>query len=155
MALQIRQGGTWITPTALKIYSGGAWRNIRGIKIYANGAWRDVASFTSPISLAISPTSISKSSVSSVVTTAAVTATPTGGTSPYSYSWTRLSGASEITANSPTSASTSFTGDGVPNGVTLTAIFRCTVTDSFGSTASAEITVSVRNREFLEGSGTL
>lgn len=152
MTLQIRRGGSWITPTGLKIYKAGAWRSIQAIKIYAGGAWRDVANFTPPsggggggggaIVLTLSRTSINKATFSSTGSTANVTATPSGGLAPYTYSWTRISG-SGINANTPSSATTSFQATGLSEDETRTATFRCTCTDSLGTSDAEDCAVSI------------
>lgn len=61
-----------------------------------------------------------------------------GGTP--TFAWTRISGASSVTADAPSSATTSFTsshGDG-----TAAAVFRCTVTLG-GQTATVDVSVSI------------
>lgn len=67
--------------------------------------------------------------------------TPSGGVGPYTYSWARVSGstvpgASSLTAQNPTWSAASVTG-------IQTAIWRVTVTDSLGATATAEISVTL------------
>ena len=67
------------------------------------------------------------------------TATATGGSTPYTYAWTRVSGSS-YTINSPTSAATTFTTTLAPSGY-KTGVYRCTVTDSLGAIAMADATI--------------
>ena len=77
-----------------------------------------------------------------VVTNPATVATASGGSGSYTYSWARISGSSAITADSPSSSSTTFRGT-VPAGFT-TAVFRVTVTDTVtGQTATADVTVTL------------
>jgi hypothetical protein len=159
MAMKQRLGGTWKDITGARVFYTGAWRPIKAIKVYFSGAWRDVAAFTSgAISLVISPTSISKSGLSSTQTTASATAVPSGGLSPYTYSWARYSilysGSATIVANSPTSASTTFTGSNMDSDTTTNAVFRCTCTDALGSSTTADITVAITVRQPLDGGGT-
>ena len=75
-----------------------------------------------------------------LVTTAAVTVTPTGGTGPYTYAWTLESG--NFTIISPTSASTTFRAS-VAAGETTEDVATCTVTDSLAATASVSIGVAI------------
>jgi hypothetical protein len=91
-------------------------------------------------SFTATPSSTSPSATASTVavTTAAVTLTINGGTGPYSYAWTKLSG-DAITAVSPTAASTQFRGAAMNVDEVRTAAFRCTVTDSLGATAQTAI----------------
>jgi hypothetical protein len=76
------------------------------------------------------------------VTSAAVTVTPSGGTAPYTYSWEWLNGDLAVSADTPTAATTTFSGliEGI---ATAFAYFRCLVTDANGSTVYTE-TVTVQ-----------
>ena len=77
------------------------------------------------------------------ITLGAVTAFPVSGTEPYSYAWTRVSGATDITADTPSASSTSFTVIAGTDSV-KTATFVCTVTDdTTASVDSPEVTVTV------------
>jgi hypothetical protein len=74
-------------------------------------------------------------------TTPTRTVTAAGGTAPYTYAWTKVSG-DTLTVNSPTAAATTFTGTpGVGN--TLQAVYRCTVTDNVAATATVDVSVSI------------
>lgn len=81
------------------------------------------------------------------VTTSEVVATPTGGTAPYSYLWTRTDADPSVwQILSPTAAATQFRAEGVGPEDTLTATFKCTVTDSLGATAdSADVNAQAIN----------
>ena len=61
------------------------------------------------------------------------------GVPPFSYAWTIVSG-DTITINSPTAASTTFSTT-LSYGQTKFTIVRLTVTDAYGATGSADITV--------------
>lgn len=75
-----------------------------------------------------------------VVTTGAVTATGSGGTAPYTYAWTLLSHSAITppTADSPTSAVTTFTQTGIAPSTAEDASWQCTVTDDNGNTANSD-----------------
>lgn len=77
-----------------------------------------------------------------LLTTPSVTATPSGGTGPYTYSWTRVSGSALISATSPASPTTAFSATLNPDDHE-TADFICTVTDANGATATASVSVSL------------
>lgn len=83
---------------------------------------------------------------SAVITTNQVTATPSGGASPYTYAWTLVtSDGGTWTAKSPTSASTKFSCSGVGAGIDYTATFLCTATDSTGGTGTVEVQAFASN----------
>ena len=156
MAMKVFQGGTWRDIVKCSVFQGGSWRVIKAIKVYQGGAWRDVANFTAgqgAITLALSPTSISKSGRTSTVNTANVTATPTGGQAPYTYAWVKQSGG-DITALNPANAITGFRAAGLAVDETRTAVFRCTATDNLGSSDSEDITVSITRLAALDPTGT-
>jgi hypothetical protein len=71
--------------------------------------------------------------------------TPSGGTAPYTYSWTRLSGdtpaISNSTAQNPTWSAT------VADGATNTSSWQVTVTDAVGRTTV--VTISVQLSYFM------
>jgi len=74
-------------------------------------------------------------------TTNSVTVTPAGGTAPYTYAWTKVSG-DDFDIGAPTTATTTFSGTPEFNS-DLSGVYRCTVTDDAGSPLTASITVSV------------
>ena len=74
------------------------------------------------------------------ISTGLVTMTPVGGSTPYTYSWVRISGAAAITANNPSAASTLFTAT-VAVDDTVTAVFECTVTDGAGQQVKKQVQV--------------
>lgn len=89
------------------------------------------------------PTDLTKTGTASSLTTASTTVTATGGTAPYTYAWTRLSGSTSIAADSASSATTTFTGTSLTAGSTNTAVFRCTITDNVAATKTVDVNVSI------------
>jgi hypothetical protein len=79
---------------------------------------------------------------SQTVVTNAVNATASGGTAPYTYSWSRQSGDSTITATTPTAAGTTFQAS-VARNIAKNAVFAVLVLDSLGAPAFSAL-VSVR-----------
>lgn len=78
------------------------------------------------------------------VTTPSVTVTASGGTGPYTYAWTRLAdGDQAISANSPSAATTTFTGSVTALGSFRIDTFRCRVTDSLGAVADVYVTAQI------------
>jgi hypothetical protein len=101
-------------------------------------------------------TQVAAATSNSNITTNIVTATVTGGTSPYKYRWkiTNQVGPGTITIGSPTAAATSFTfvnpyqtalfSPGVPLTTTkITATAVLTITDANGSVASANVGIAI------------
>jgi hypothetical protein len=77
------------------------------------------------------------------VTTDSVTVTPSGGTGPYTYLWSYVSGDATLSVNSSTSATTSFSGSITSLGQDRSAVWRCVVTDSLAATASTSVGVFI------------
>jgi hypothetical protein len=73
-------------------------------------------------------------------TTGSVTVTASGGTGPYTYAWTNVSGET-FTVTSPTAASTTFSITVAADDV-KTAEYRCTVTDSLAATYAVDVSVT-------------
>lgn len=94
------------------------------------------------MAVTLNPTALDHTGQTSTITTDTVTGTASGGTGPYSYQWTKISG-DNITANSPNSAGTTFTAANMSKLTIRQTTFRCTATDSLSATAYAEILVSI------------
>jgi hypothetical protein len=89
-----------------------------------------------------SHTSISKFGLTSAINTGAVTVTVTDPNGTPTYAWSKVSGDS-ITANSPSSASTTFRATGMGDPETREATFQCVVTDTPDAQAfTVEVTIT-------------
>lgn len=149
---KIRKGGVWRDITGCKIFAQGTWREILQIKIYKGGAWRTVANFSAPaggggggggtIAVSISPSSFSVHAEDTLqADSSTLTATPSGGVAPYSYTWEPITfgglcnGVSFTHAGLASTIVTMFFSGYGSGSVSL----RCTATDSLGSTGSATI----------------
>lgn len=75
------------------------------------------------------------------LTTNPVTVSQSGGTGTITYTWTKVSGGA-ITVNSSSSATTTFSGDPGPDS-SISATFKCTVTDSSSTPQIQTITIGV------------
>lgn len=133
-------GGSWRNVRGARAYVGGQWRRVTRKMVYINGAWRTAALFAPPLTVSVSPTTVSGfyspawPTPSYVTTSMAATATPSGGLPPYSYLWT---GGGDG-AFAPTKASTVFT-EYVDAQTFRQETYTVTVTDSVGQTATANV----------------
>ena len=91
------------------------------------------------------PQTESVTGIATTLSTGVVDVSALGGNGAYTFAWSWSSGGAGITINSPTSPSTSFTATGITRGATLTGTAVCTVTDSASNTASAYVTVTIKN----------
>lgn len=148
MALKFKDAaGVLRTITKLSVRDAGSvTRSIRSLKVKDGATLRTVATFILPLTVSISPSGgvfgAVSSSVGATVTTNAATATPAGGTAPYTYSWVRLSGFGA--ANTATSAVTTFS-EFVQPSIVKTGVFRVTVTDAASQTATATVNATFEN----------
>lgn len=85
-----------------------------------------------PIVVTVSPspstTTKSGGPLYGAVTSGVVTASATGGTGSYTYSWTYVSGSTNMTCNSPSAAATSFSTETNISGA-ITTVWKVTVSD--------------------------
>lgn len=107
------------------------------------------STYVAPLTASASPTVVSGYAArdpfpapptSLLIYTDATTVTPSGGTGPYTYAWTQVSG-DPFTCNNPTAATTTFRST-VAKASTNTSVWRCTVTDSLSATATVDINAS-------------
>ena len=127
--------------------AGNVLRVVSAIKVRdAGNVLRNV--FTS-LALSLSSEEASGTEWSSgggsiTVTSDPVTATPAGGTAPFSYAWARLSGDASISTTAGTSATTAFSAS-LPANDLIEAVFECTATDANGATAKASVTTTLHH----------
>lgn len=140
----IGPGPTDRTITAIRATGpDGVDRNItEGRVIGPDGVDRVFWQTVSPLSAIASPDPVSGTTFGTgTATTNATTVTPSGGTAPYTYAWTRVSYEASVAPSitSAAAASTTFTQTGIGTGESYGAVFRCTVTDANGLTATADV----------------
>lgn len=143
----LRKNGN-ISPSILRRRSGSAWANITAARRRISGSWVSVLG----LSAAAAPGSVSGSSTTPVngptsvnINTTSTTVTPTSGVTPYSYAWTLIASNGSWSINNPSSATCSFNALSVLRNETRTGTFRCTVTDTIGQTAIADISASAQH----------
>lgn len=93
-----------------------------------------------PLQVTITPSSIFDVDINCPITTAPATANAVGGTPPYTYLWTKVSGLVPVNIDAPTNQSTTFsrTAAGFSSGDV-----QCEVTDADSATVSAQIPVNL------------
>lgn len=141
-------GSAWVDLTTFKRWDGSSWVTLTTAKRWDGSAWQTITlGAGGGLSVTIAPGFANgfvftpePAAPFRNVTSNSVTATASGGTGPYTYAWTRISGDSAVVATSPTSASTTFHGN-VGKNQDLQATFRVTATDSLSATATADINV--------------
>lgn len=153
MAITVRDAlGVTRSITGMKVLDGTLLRSVFRVKVVDTDGTtiRTVATFSPPMTAAASPVSVSGTADSASpvpVTTNAVTVTPSGGTGPYTYAHSVLSylGGGTLSFSNAASATTTVTLTSVPPGDSEIATLRCTVTDAFGQTATADYDATFTN----------
>ncbi|WP_408953170.1 hypothetical protein [Lysobacter sp. Hz 25] len=134
------------TPAAVWVRSGGAWHK-RAMYVRIGGTWQLAWTPTVPITVSGSGNSngnlfrTEPAPGSATVTAGNYTVTGSGGNSALSYSWVRISG-DAINISSTTAQTVSWSAS-VSKGSTLSATFRCTVSDTSGQSAFIDVGVSL------------
>lgn len=146
MTIKVRSGGVNRTATSIKIKVSGVLRTVRSIRVMSGGVLRTAYIGTSALSASASPSELSGLNSNfpdpGPATTQSTTVTPSGGVAPFTYSWALISSADGTpAADNPSFATTTFT-QSLGVGQTNIATFRCTVTDSLGATATADVTAN-------------
>src|SRR5688572_28071070 len=150
MAIEVRTSDAWKAVSACSVRVGGAWKLVLGVGVKVDGVWKQAFGTISPpggdLVITIDKTSVEgvRQGAGSVTTDAvAVTVTPGTGTSPYTYVWTKVSGA-DFTINTPSAASTTFTRTMAAE-EDISAVYKCTVTDNTGQEQEKTVTVNAES----------
>jgi hypothetical protein len=145
MSVSARISGSW---KAGDLYGrvAGAWK-LLAPSVRTGSAWKSVAGGAAALSVTLDKSSLFKSRTpasTSPITSNDVTATPAGGTAPYTYAWTQDSG-DALAIGHAAAATTNFSAnppEPVPS--EFSAVMRCTVTDNVGATAYALVYVDLQ-----------
>lgn len=148
MSGHVHSGGAWRTASSISVWAGGAWRTVQDAWVWSGGAWRPF--FTAYVAPTVAATDINNIHLGIGTAFDTSTATVTGGEAPFAYAWSYVSGSSQIVLSDATSQTATFSSDWPSNiNGSRTAIYRVTVTDARGSTATADITVTFENEAAL------
>lgn len=136
-------GSAWIDLTIAKRWDGASWVSIAlpgggGVGLSATVSDGAVFGTEFRISPPAQPAVLGVGSDSPTT----VTVTPAGGTGPYTYSWSHVSGDSAVQVLAPSAATTAFIAN-VGKNQTKAAVKRCTVTDSLLATTFVDVSVSL------------
>lgn len=114
------------------------------MSVRTNGAWRTVAGFVPSFSATADSAAYGRrlgNAPNQTITSTTAAITVSGGQSPYSYAWERASGDIRISANTPSSAATSFSG--IVGADDAIAAFGWTAHDAGGATATGVVEVEL------------
>ena len=137
MTLRTRIGSAWVD-TLPKVHVAGADITPVTVREFHNGAWRTV---WSQIAMEVQPPFVSRGGTGFQQTNI-VEANVTGAQGAVDYAWSRVSGDTRINITQNNTQSTRFVAT-VQQGETLSAVWRCTVTDTVtGATATDTVEVT-------------
>lgn len=153
MTLKVRDAGTLRTIKRLTVKVGGINRRIKTIKGMDDGTLRLLATLADDLSVSapFSATGFGDGNEGESITTVAITASVAGGIGPYSYAWVRQSSeGTASTATAPTMATTAFVKTANVAGESTTDVWRVTVTDSTGATATTDVSAIFANNRLSQ-----
>lgn len=142
MAIGAKSGSSWGTKTNVAVKISGVWV-ARNLAVKVGGTWQTKHSTTSPLAASVddsTPYGDGEQGTGTIWSNAA-TVTASGGTAPYTYAWSKVSG-DTLTVESSTAASTRFGHSSATVG-TWTGVYRCTVTDAASNTATVDVTATI------------
>ncbi len=130
-------GSAFVPLTVAKRWDGSAFVAIT----LPGGGGGDIGATGSP-NPATTETVYAEEDLATDVVSYAVTITAAGGTAPYTYAWTYVSGSSGVLCDVPDADTTTFSAT-IYRGTSRNAVWRCTVTDAALDTAVVDITVNL------------
>lgn len=131
---------TLVAPVSLWTVSATLELEAEGVVAYASPAAGEPHELS--ITLSAASSSQSGSTLDGNLSTPTITSSVAGGVAPYTYQWTKQSGNAFGLANGSLASSQVFQSSAPIDSSVLTAVYRLTVTDSYGSTAYDEITIT-------------
>lgn len=147
----VKIGGDWKAVNVLHVKVSSAWKVVKNAYVKVGGAWKLAYSSLAATAdkATVSGSGSGASPCGNPGDTDAVTVTAVGGTSPYSYAWSRVGAAASsgpYQANSPTSNVTTFSdadSSVCDADAESSETWRCTVTDDNSQTATVDVTVTL------------
>ena len=145
MTISRRSGSNWVIPSNIRRRSGSSWVDVQNIYRRSGNTWITVyTAYTAPTA-SVSPTTVLGSYFGSMpppnITTNNATATASGGTGNYTYTWERVSGSTLFFATAPNNAITAFQINTPPVGTT-SAVYRCRINDGVTTVYTPNVSVS-------------
>lgn len=139
MPISVKVSGTWKTATP-SVKVAGVWKPVLKAWVKVAGVWKET--FVDAFTVALDTQTANGTGPNGTVTTNNVTATPAGGTAPYTYAWEYVSGDLGISATAAAAATTAFSATGT--NVEKLGTWRCKVTDNLSAVAySAPVSVDI------------
>jgi hypothetical protein len=150
MTFKTYASGGWRTINKWQIRQGNAWRTVKRAQTFVGGIWREFYVQENPINITILPSPVTSQPAANLFyLDALVSAFVAGGTSPFTYVWSvdSFDTPSIPTILNGTTASPTFRAFDIGPGDTHGAIFRVTVTDNLGLTATKDVIATFTRTE--------
>ena len=141
-------GSAYVDATTIKRWDGSSWVDVAAVKRWDGSAWVDTGwAAGGTLAAIVSPATVQTDTVAiedlaATIISEVATVTASGGTSPYTYAWTQVSGSSAVACDSPSASSTTFSTT-IYKGTSRSAVYRCTVTDAAMDTTTVDVAVEL------------
>lgn len=146
----VTETGTKVVNSIRMMTAPDTVKRVRRIRIMDTGdVLRTIFTGFDSITAIISPAPLVAFSFNNSTVSDTATAIVTGGVAPFTYSWTVVSNSGVIpTIAGATTASPTFTQTGVFVETFETAVFRVSITDAIGQTATVDLSAEFYNQSF-------
>lgn len=148
--VRFMDNGTLRTATRIRLQESSVLHTVQRIRAMVSGTLRTVYQY---FSATATPNSVSgsyngSSAAAQNITTGPTIASAVGGVAPFTYLWTQVDVSPYTwTISASTSATTTFTGVAIDDGVSSSVNFKCTITDANSNTADTLLVdATVHNR---------
>lgn len=148
LAWQRVYDGTALSVSVLVSQDGLYRVRVRAYQGSSVGPWatatQTVSGATTALSASLAPTSLSLTAADTDQVSEPVAVTTVGGVRPYRYQWLLQSGSARVVVRAPTASTTAFSVAGLSAGETVSAVYKCQVSDAAGTVllTSNAVTVS-------------